>query len=278
MDYIELSCKIDPFTQIFADLLMAELGEIGYDSFTQDLGDIKAYITENLFDFEAAQKLDIITSKQYGTVALSHQKIVTQNWNALWESNFDPVIAADNCIVRAPFHTLDKEYTYDIVIEPKMSFGTGHHQTTQLILEKLLTIDIDGKTVADCGCGTGVLGILASMRGAESVFAFDNDDWAYQNTVENTERNNIHNMETLCGTLELLKGRSFDIVIANINRNILIEGMQYISAAVKPGGTIIFSGIFVEDVEIMTHASAEFGLKYVESQTKDKWARAIYTK
>lgn len=278
MDYIELSCQLDPFTQIFADVLMGELGEIGYDSFTQELGDIKAYITENLFDMDAVLQLETVTSGQFGTVLFSHQKIVTQNWNALWESNFEPVIAADNCIVRAPFHDLDRAYEYDIVIEPKMSFGTGHHQTTQLIMEQLLAMDVAGKTVADCGCGTGVLGILASMRGAVSVFAFDNDDWAYQNTVENAQRNNIDNMETLCGTLELLAGRSFDLVIANINRNILIEGMQYLSDAVKPGGMIIFSGIFVEDVEIMTAAAAPFGLVFASSETKDKWARAVYTK
>lgn len=278
MDYIELSCQLEPFTQVFADLLIAELGEIGYDSFTQDLGDIKAYILEDQFDLDAVKKLDTIASEQFGTVTLSHSKVKTENWNAVWESNFDPVQAGDKCIVRAPFHELDKEFEYEIIIEPKMSFGTGHHQTTQLILEELIETDLVGKSAVDCGCGTGVLGILAEMRGASEVYAFDNDQWAYENTVENAERNGCSKFTAECGTLELLEGKKFDIVIANINRNILIEGMQYIAGSVRQGGTVLFSGLFTEDVPILQKSAEAFDLSFSTSKSKDNWACAIFTK
>jgi len=278
MDYIELSCKIEPFTQVFADLLIAELGEIGYDSFTQELYDIKAYIPEEKFDIDAVQNLEIVREKQFGTVGLSFNKIETQNWNATWESNFEPVIAGKSCIIRAPFHHPEKDFEYDIVIEPKMSFGTGHHQTTQLMLEQIQQLDVAGKTVADCGCGTGVLGILAQQRGAKKIYAFDYDDWAYQNTLENAERNRCSNFVTECGTLELLQGKLFDIVIANINRNILIEGMSYIAGATKTLGSVLFSGLFTEDLPILEKSAHSFGLKLKSSDTKDNWICAVFTK
>jgi ribosomal protein L11 methyltransferase len=275
MDYVELSCTIEPFTQIFADLLIGELAEIGYDSFEHELSLIKAYIPAPEFDLNAARNIEIATSGQYGTVSMSYTEIPAQNWNALWESSFQPVIIQEQISVRAAFHPKPEGVKYDIVIEPKMSFGTGHHQTTMLVLQALAEAEIEGKNVADCGCGTGVLGIFASMRGACKVYAFDTDDWAWQNTVENAERNNAA-IEAEIGDLSLLQGKHFDIVVANINRNILIAGMSFISAAAKPKGIIIFSGFFTEDLEIMSDSASEYGFKLLSSRSLDNWCCAIY--
>jgi len=205
------------------------------------------------------------------SVDLSFENIEKQNWNALWESNFKPVFIGKDCIIHAPFHSDLPKVKYEIVIEPKMSFGTGHHETTSLVTEYVLQIDFTNKTVLDMGCGTGVLAILASMRNAKEVTAIDYDEWSYLNTVENFERNNITNFKAWHGDFDSIHGLKFDIVLANINRNILSDHAQDLYNVTNENGEIYMSGFYNIDLEIIKNIYEKVGFKYVSFIEKNNW-------
>lgn len=281
MDYIELTVKYSSKLDFFGDLIVAELGEIGYDSFCQEPDEIKAYIESNLFSETTLTLLNNTNNKEFGTVSFSYIPVKTENWNAKWEEEFQPVVIGNECIVRAPFHTLDKTYKYDVIIEPKMSFGTGHHATTALMIETILEIDFEGKTAVDCGCGTGVLAIVAALRGASKVCAFDIDEWCYQNTIENIEVNklDIDLFDVKLGGFETIaQGEQFDIVIANINRNILINSMKQIEACIAKGGTLLLSGFYETDIPQIKEAALQNNLEFVSFKEKNKWVCCRFTK
>jgi len=269
MNYIELTAIISPL-EVGRDILTAELAEIGFESFVETENGLQAYVQENDFNDAAIKGLNIINQAGF-TIDYTTKTIIDKNWNEVWESNFDPINVDNQCYIRAPFHNQKKEIPFDIVIEPKMSFGTGHHETTFLMTQRLLNLDLAEKDVLDMGCGTGVLAILAKLKKANKVVAVDNDEWAYQNTVENVKTNNQPTIDVRMGGSETIVGDSYDVIIANINRNILLQNMEAYAKTLKNGGTILFSGFFSLDVPILLEEAKKHNLNLSYQTDKNDW-------
>lgn len=271
-NYIEIKIRFEE-AEPWKDIFSSFLADAGCESFIdgEDETELLCYISQNQYDKETI--IDILENHGLD-VKLSYQisEVEQQDWNAVWESNYTPVLIADKCYIRAPFHPEMDNVEYEILIEPKMSFGTAHHETTSQMIEFLLEEDLKGKSVLDMGAGTGVLAILAYKRGAAPVTAIDNDEWAYNNNVENISRNGCEDMEVVLGDASALKNRHFDIIIANINRNILVNDMPAYAAALNPGGVIFFSGFYEsKDLEIIKQRAAEFGIRYHSHKAKNDW-------
>jgi ribosomal protein L11 methyltransferase len=260
-----------------SEILIAELNEIGFESYTEIQNGINAYIPQNIFDNEKIKNLHINTLPDC-EIEYSWQIIKAQNWNAIWESNFEPISIEDECFVRAPFHQKQNQFTYDIIIEPKMSFGTGHHETTSLMLKTMLSMDFKDKIVLDMGCGTGVLAILASLKKAKNIIAIDIDEWAFENTIENIARNNCHNIEVFKGDAALINQKLFDIILANINRNILIEDIKHYSKSLKSDGILLLSGIYENDLDIIKKEAENQHLNFEMYDSKNNWVAARFIK
>ncbi|WP_228850832.1 50S ribosomal protein L11 methyltransferase [Aegicerativicinus sediminis] len=265
--YLEFDFSLSP-KEPWSDVLAAELGELGFESFSETDTGIKAYISKDLskdlvFD-------DLMTFTSPCEVNYSVQEIQKENWNMEWEKNFHPILVDDRCSIRAPFHE-KPDAPIDIIIEPKMSFGTGHHETTYLMVEHLLEMDLSNLRVLDMGCGTGVLAILASIKGALMVDAIDIDNWCYLNSIENVERNNCANINVFEGDAQLLEGKTYDLIIANINRNILLNDIQFYSKSLSFKGTLLLSGFYKEDIEAIVEECAKYGLKYENQRVKNNW-------
>lgn len=274
MNYIELNCSLPEGEANFAELIMAALGELGFESFVENENGLLAYIQAPDFDVSILNNQELWP--EGSTPSYTWQIIEDQNWNALWESNFEPVIIDGRCMVRAPFHPKNNDIEFDIEIEPKMSFGTAHHETTAQIISLLLNTDVKDKTVLDMGCGTGVLAILAAMKGASKITAIDNDEWAYHNSVENTAKNNLPHIDVYQGDAALLEGKHFDILIANINRNILLNDMHHYRKCMIPGSILMMSGFYTQDVEAITTCANELGLSFIGQTEKNNWATATF--
>ena len=278
MDYIELTCVISAENSNEAtEILIAELNEIGFESFSETNEELKAYIQSNLFEIDRIKNLQI-NSTLNCTIEYSWQVIKSQNWNAIWESNFEPISIENECFVRAPFHKKHNQYKYDIIIEPKMSFGTGHHETTSLMLKAMLSMDFKDKSVLDMGCGTGVLAILASFRNAKKVVAIDIDEWAFENTIENIARNDRKNIEVIKGDAHLLKNKKFDIILANINRNILLRDIAIYAKSLDKNGILLLSGIYESDLDVIKKETETCNLKFEKYESKNNWVTAKFTK
>ena len=278
MDYIELVCKISANNiQEITDILIAELNEIGYESYDETEEGLNAYILEKFFDLE---KVKLLQVNQIPDVKIdySHEVIKAQNWNEVWEKNFEPITVEDQCLIRAPFHKETPDAKYEIVIEPKMSFGTGHHETTYLMLKTMLELDFQDKIVLDMGCGTGVLAILASFKGAKEITAIDIDEWAYNNTVENIEKNSCSNIKVFQGDASLLQNQQFDIIIANINRNILMDDIKHYSKVLKQGGILLLSGLYDKDLSMIKNETMANNIKYISHYEKHNWVAARFCK
>lgn len=276
MEYIELNCSLPAGEIAFAEILMARLGELGFESFQETSEGLLAYIPAHDFDpsilnTEELWPADIEVNYTWRTVP-------DENWNAVWESNFEPVTIAGRCHIRAPFHPVRSDMEFEIVIEPKMSFGTAHHETTSLMIEVLLDADLDGKNVLDMGCGTGVLAILAAMRRAAEVTAIDNDEWAYHNALENVIRNKQPGINVYQGDAGMLENMKFDVIIANINRNILLSDMQSYVNCLDSGGLLLMSGFYREDLQLITEKAAALNMLYTDHRVKNNWVVAWYTK
>jgi len=272
--YIEIDFKVTPL-EPWVDLLIAALGEIGYESFENTDSGFLAYVA--LADYDAQTTAEVLdTYHEHCAVNFSTKEIAATNWNADWEKNFSPITVGDRIHVRAPFHEVT-EAEYDIVIEPKMSFGTGHHQTTYLMLEHLLELEINDQDVLDMGSGTAVLAIMACKRGARKALAIDIDAWCGENGLENAQRNGIDNIQVLVGTAEQLpKTPEFDLIIANINRNVLLEDMPAYVACLRPNGVVLLSGFYESDLEIISEKCKECGLVYQGHKTRDNWVAAKF--
>jgi ribosomal protein L11 methyltransferase len=255
------------------EILIALLGNIGFEGFEEASDTLLAYISEEQF---SQSDLDELLSSQSVTAEVT--SVEKKNWNEEWERNFQPVIVAGFCTVRADFHQLEATTPYDIIITPKMSFGTGHHATTQLVMEVMQSLDFKDKSVLDFGTGTGILGILASMLGAKAVTGIDNEDWSCENAMENATRNHIGNFEVLHGSLERAADKSFDMILANINRHILLQYMSDMYDRTKAGGTILMSGILTEDTAIVTNAATEAGFALKRQQSMNNWMVLMFTK
>ena len=278
MDYIELRCTIaaDDIKTI-SGILIAELNEIGYESYDETTNGVNAYILEKFFEIEKVKDLQVNNIENV-KIDYEWEVIKTQNWNEVWEKNFDPIIVENQCVIRAPFHNDTPKLNHEIIIEPKMSFGTGHHETTYLMLKTMLELDFKDKNVLDMGCGTGVLAILASMLGAKDIIAIDIDEWAYNNTLENIERNNCAHIKTFQGNAGLLTNQQFDTVIANINRNILMDDICQYSKVLKSKGTLLLSGLYDKDLPMIKDEATLHGLEFISFYEKRNWVAAKFIK
>ncbi len=258
------------------EILMALLGEIGFESFEETDEALLAFIQEKEFNQELFDEvLDNLPFK----VKYDKEEVAEQNWNAVWESNFEPVIIGGRCHIRAPFHASRPDIEYEIVIEPKMSFGTAHHETTALMIGYLLDMPPVGHRLLDMGSGTGILAILAQKLGATEIEAIDNDDWAYNNAIENVAQNSSVNITVRLGDAGTLDGMApFDTIYANINRNILLNDMKEYDKVLKKGGNIFMSGFYYEDIQKITDKAEEFGWSNDEIREKNKWVALRFTK
>ena len=277
MNYIQITLPI-PESEEKTEILIAILSSIGYDSFEEQEESLIAFIPENDYSKEEVLEIEYVSdSKKLGH--FSEELIPDKNWNEVWESNYPSVKIADRCYVRAPFHEHDSDAEYEILIKPKMAFGTAHHETTAMILELMLDNDFDGTRVLAMGCGSGVLAILASMKGASSVVAIDIDHWSYENATENAEANNIINIEVAQGGAELLGDYTgFDTILANINKNILLRDMKYYAPTLKEGGFIYFSGYYKSDLVDIEEEASKYGLLLVNHIEKNNWVAAKFIK
>lgn len=271
MDYCEFTCDLDCLSSEIKDLLTAFLAEVGFESFYEDNNLYKAYIQAENLDAQALQETMIDAVPLLGEITYTITKIPSQDWNTKWEESFEFIEISPNIIIHIPNYQPTKSYDYELIIKPEMAFGSGTHETTSQILQTMETLDFKGKSVADCGCGTGILGIFASKLGAKNVFAFDYDSCCIKNTINNLQLNCINNIETQIAKLNCLQGKQFDIVIANINRNILVENMSYISQAVVSHGFVILSGFYSEDVSEIQKVASVYGLQLQSSQSKNNW-------
>jgi len=272
MDYIELTLQIDAD---FVEILMAELAELGFESFVETDEGLEAYVQEEIFnDLAVKQMLENYASR----TAISYQfkKIARQNWNEEWEKNFQPIQIGEQIYVRADFHEPKPDFPYEIIITPKMSFGTGHHETTSMVMEHQLGIEHTNKKVLDVGTGTGILAVLASKLGATTISAFDIDEWSVENTIENIKLNDVSNVIVRLGTIEDEPKDIYDIVLANINRNILISQIPAYVTFLMPGGELIVSGFYEKDIADIETIAESVGLKKVAQLSKNNWAAVVF--
>lgn len=274
MNYIEVKFVCSPNNEIISSILSACLGEIGFESFIEDEKGITAYIQYDLFDQKRID--DVIEQLPVeSSIEFSFQKIESKDWNEEWEKNyFKPLVIDNECSIQSTFHDFKSECKHQIFIDPKMAFGTGHHQTTELMIRQMLNTDFSRKSVLDMGCGTAILAILASMRGADPVIGIDIDKWAYDNAIENLSINNIKNVSIKIGGSELLHHNkaSYDIILANINRNILLSDIKTYASVLNKDGILYMSGFYTEDIPAIKGECEKYGLKYCGNLTKDNWA------
>lgn len=276
MNYLEIKFNIQAF-DLYKDVLIYELGEIGFESFTEENNQINAYINENDFDENQLKQIYLFDMDD---VSIQYQitKIPQQNWNAEWEKNFPKVQVNAFCEIIAPFHQADSSIKHSIIIEPKMSFGTGHHDTTYMIISLMESLDFKDKSVLDMGCGTGVLAILAQKLHAKHIVAIDIDEWAFENTLENIDRNDAESIIVYQGGAEQIADQKFDFILANINRNILLNDMEVYEAALNNNGEILLSGFFVTDFEILNQKLESLNLKKINQIERNNWCALHYAK
>jgi len=271
--YIGYDFKVEPL-QPGSEILIAELGYAGFESFVENEDGVTAYIQKDEWNAGILDDIQILSSEEF-KIAYSFSEIEQVNWNEEWEKNFDSIEVDGRCIVRAPFHP-EANLEYEIVIEPKMSFGTGHHETTYMMLQHILENDFTNKSVLDMGCGTAVLAILAEMRGASKLDAIDIDTWCFENSEENVARNNCKNISVELGDASLLKGRKYDVIIANINRNILLNDMEHYRSCLQKGGVLYLSGFYSEDLPIITDSCNKLGFSFVDNKERNNWIAAKF--
>lgn len=269
MNYLEFKFIVNSKEEFHRDLLIHALGEAGFDTFEETTAGFDAYISEAVFEqnnFEAA----VSSLQEMFSFSWEKNIIPPKNWNEVWESNFEPLVIKDQCYVRATFHKPQPQYAYEIVIDPKMSFGTGHHQTTTMMMEFILEENFEGKRVLDMGAGTGILAILAANRGAINIIAIDYDPVCYDSMIENAQLNHTE-MEVMCGSKEVIPEKEFDIVLANINRNILLDQLDRYAEVLVKGGELYLSGFFEHDLSILIEGCKKSGLVYTSHKLLENW-------
>ena len=272
MKYLEVTFTTHPCNETVNDVVSALAGEIGFESFVECEAGVQAYIQQTLFDEEALKEMIASFPLPDTTVKYTIKEAEDKNWNEEWEKNyFKPIVVGDECVIHSTFHTDIPQARYDVLIDPKMAFGTGHHETTTLMLQAILASDLTGRSVLDMGSGTAVLGILARMKGAASVVAVDIDEFAVENAIENIRLNHVSGVEVRLGGIEALKRESFDFIFANINRNILLADMHAYVACMKRGSRIFMSGFYVEDIPFIRAEAEHLGLRFVGYAEKNRW-------
>ncbi len=276
MNYYACSFS-NPENENLKDMFIELLGNIGFDSFMDTDDGFEAYCQEPVLD--ETELNEVLQMEQFANVKfLKKELIQDQDWNATWEASYEPVIINEFCRIRAPFHKVEGTYKYDLVIEPKMSFGTAHHETTSQIIELMLQSDFSGLNLLDMGSGTGVLAILAKKLGSATTVAIDNDEWAYRNALDNIRLNDENDIVVELGDANSLNDRQFDIILANINRNILLRDMKEYVKCLVDGGKIFFSGFYEEDLVLIAKEAERLGLKYSNHVTKNNWTAAVFVK
>lgn len=279
MKYIEVKFSL-PSQEIFIkDILSAQLGEIGFESFVDSESALLGYIPENKYKKECIEEL--ITQFEFvQDISFSTQEMEDKNWNEEWEKNFfQPLIIGDQCVIHSSFHKDYPAARYDILIDPKMAFGTGHHETTSLMIESLLECDVKKKKVLDMGCGTAILSILSSKLDASEILGIDIDEWAYNNAIENVAINNAENIRLELGGAErLLANLRFDIILANINKNILLNDINKYVTTLNDGGVMFLSGFYDSDLNDICKECEKYNLSYVSHKTKKKWVAVKFKK
>ena len=271
--YLGFHFSVEP-KELGSEILVAELGELPFESFIDSDSGIVAYIQKQFWTENILDDLHILSSAEF-QVSYTIEEIDQVNWNEEWEKNFEAIEVDGICHVRAPFHP-KTDAKFDIVIEPKMSFGTGHHETTHMMIQHLLETDVAGKKTLDMGCGTAILAILAEMKGAQPIDAIDIDNWCYLNSIENVERNNCTQISVYEGDADLLKGKKYDLIIANINRNILLNDMQTYVDCLNKDGILLLSGFYTEDIPFIDASCTENGLTYVKNFERNNWVSLKY--
>lgn len=274
MEYYEITFKTTPTSETINDVLCALAGEAGCESFIPNNEGLTAYAQQKLFDEDMLKSYLEFFPIENVTVEYSIKEAENKDWNQEWEENsFQPIIIGNECVVHGSNHTDVPIAKYNIKINPRLAFGSGHHQTTGMMMKRLLSDDIQQKKVLDMGCGTCILGILALMRGAESLVAIDIDEWSVENSIENLKLNNIqHNAEVLLGDATLLNDMHFDLILANINRNILLADMERYVKCLNANGTLYMSGFYTEDIPLIKGKGEELGLTFIDKLEDDNWA------
>lgn len=274
MKYLEVTFRTQPCNETVTDVLSALCGDIGFESFMEAENGIKGYIQEVLYNEDTLRGMLENFPMENTEISFEAVPQEDKDWNEEWEKNFfQPIILDNRCVIHSTFHKNVPQAEYDILINPQMAFGTGHHETTSLILGELLDADLQGKSLLDMGCGTSILAILAAMRGAGPITAIDIDDWCVSNSKDNIQLNHITNITVEQGDASSLKGRSpFDIIIANINRNILLNDMAQYVSCMHPGSEIYMSGFYVEDIPFIRAKGEELGLRFLHYKEKNNWA------
>ena len=275
-NYIELVFTTAADEEFVADILMNELAEVGFDSFDKNETGFRAYVPSHLYSEENVNEVLSAYKEQFNFEYVVNT-IPYQNWNEVWESNFSSITIKDQLYIYADFHE-KKDYPHQIKMHPKMAFGTGHHETTFQMAEVMLDIDFANKVVLDMGCGTGILAILAHQKHAKHITAIDNDPIAAESCEENAMLNGMNDATILCGDASDLAGKHFDIILANINRNILLNDMEAYANSLNAGGTILFSGFYTEDLEMIKASAESHQMFYQQHQSKNNWVVAIFKK
>lgn len=276
MNYIELTVEFDS-NKFSSDIIIAELSDLPFDSFTEEDNMVKAYIIESDFNEQEFKNLEWFKQNE-SAVLWSTQKIEQVNWNAEWEKSFEPINVNNQCYIRASFHEVPPGFNYVITIDPKMSFGTGHHETTFSVIQLLLEMDFKHQDVLDMGSGTGVLGILTALKGAHLVDAIDIDEWAYTNAIENCNINQANAVFNILGTANDIPAYRYHTVIANINKNILLNDMHLYVKHLLSGGYLLLSGFYDFDLADIQQKASELGLVYENHVVRNNWVAAKFTK
>ncbi|MGY8943865.1 MAG: 50S ribosomal protein L11 methyltransferase [Flavobacteriales bacterium] len=271
--YIEYNFTFSPKEPI-SEILIAELGNVGFESFVETENGVTAYIQKTDWSAEILADVFVLNSDEF-SIEYNQNEVPQTNWNAAWEKNFEPIQVDDLVSIRAPFHK-NPNLKYDIVIEPKMSFGTGHHETTHMMVQHLLQLDLENKKVLDMGCGTGILAIFAEMKGAKPLDAIDIDNWCYENSIENVTRNNCENISVYEGDATLLVDKKYDVIIANINRNILLMDMKVYTNCLEAGGILLLSGFYEQDIPVIDAEVIKYGLKLEKFIQRNNWVALKY--
>ena len=273
--YIAYEFSVTPKNSA-TEILIAELGHVGFESFVENDTGVTAYIQKQEWNSNILDDLYILGSAEF-KIKFSYHEVIQTNWNKEWEKNFNPIQVDGLVSVRAPFHE-NPSLKFDIVIEPKMSFGTGHHETTHMMIQHLLALDLENKKVLDMGCGTGILAIFSEMKGAQPTEAIDIDSWCYQNSIENVQRNGCKHITVLEGDSSLLKGKKYDIIIANINRNILLSDMKIYTDCLHQEGILLLSGFYKDDIAIIESEVVKHGLVFDKMIQRNRWVALKYNK
>lgn len=277
MNYTELALELNPL-ELFSEMLTYQLGEVGFEMFEDTPQGFKAYIQTANYNNEAVLEIIEGIKELNCEVTYSVQDIPWQNWNAEWEKNYQPEIIGNKIYVRAEFHEANSSYPHEIIVQPRMAFGTGHHPTTSQVMEAMLNIDFQNKSLLDMGCGTGILAILGMQLGARSAYAIDNDPNSVENSIENAQRNGYPQIEVALGSSELLEGKSYDIILANINRNIILNDLEKYATSLYVGGLLITSGYYTSDLYVIKNKAAEYHIDYLQHTSQNDWCCATFKK